>query len=304
MPLWASCCPGNFGKMVRFPDPSIWRFFLADTAWDLTWKSLFFKSLVGDCDEQLGAAEMVDTCALKYFPSPFLMAKAFKPSYLWTTSWRVDITLSFSVFICKNIIDFIRVLGGLDEFIHVGCLIHSWLLVDPSSPLSFLHLINFITSICLLISRFKKCTFRTDNLFLLIVVGRVSVRSTLLIWSRAVALVFVAEAVGTPFGAYGAFCSACFTPSSRTIWGVFCLITWIWVECISFCLLWVQFLPFCVKTASPPVFPKSLYCIDLGWQAGTSVFLFTPSSSPWLTAGHAHVLHTVSAAASSGCGPS
>lgn len=232
--------------MVQFPDPSIWRFFLADTGWDLTWKSLFFKSLVGDCDEQLGVTNLVDTCALKYFPCFFLMAKAFKPSYLWTTSWRIDITLSSSVFICKNIIDFIRVLGGLEEFIHVGCLIYSWLLVDPS-PLSFLHLINFITGICLLISRFKKCTFRTDHLFFLIVVGTVSMRSTLLIRSRAVALVFVAKAVGTPCGAYGAFCSACFTPSSCAIWVVFCLVTWIWVECISFCLLWVQFLPFLCK---------------------------------------------------------
>lgn len=55
-------------------------------------------------------------------------------------------------------------------------------------------------------------------------------RPTLLITGIAVARVFVAQAVGTPFGAYGAFSSACTKPSSHAIWGVFCLISWIWVN--------------------------------------------------------------------------
>lgn len=57
----------------------------------------------------------------------------------------------FSVCISKNI-DSAGLLGGLDKFIHVGCLIHSWLLVDTFSfkpP----NAINIVASICLFISR-------------------------------------------------------------------------------------------------------------------------------------------------------
>lgn len=62
-------------------------------------------------------------------PSLFLEAEASTPSHLWPASWRADSTPRFNVCISKNI-DSTGLLGSLDEFIRVGCLIHSWLLVD------------------------------------------------------------------------------------------------------------------------------------------------------------------------------
>ena len=50
-------------------------------------------------------------------------------------------------------------------------------------------------------------------------------RTYLLDMGIAMARVLVAQAVGTPFGAYGTFCSASTKPSSHANWGVFCLIS-------------------------------------------------------------------------------
>ena len=88
-------------------------------------------------------------------------------------------------------------------------------------------------------------------------------RTYLLDMGIAVARVLVAQAVGTPFGAYGAFCSASTEPSSHANGGVFCLISWTLGAYIAFYLLSEQFFNFSRKACFSSLSLVAKSCLTL-----------------------------------------